>query len=192
MKLGININKYHTNGGTMAIKTSAGYQRPDYQLQLKKLESILRQAKDVLSQLERSERKIEGKYDFNSHSLLRGNFFGNFLRGNKVSAVNSNIDRSQQALLDLHANLLLFDEDLAKKIYLPSKMSEFSSANGKASDIAIRTNMRLKQFDITKAKRSLQTVIRRLESEEKKTRYEIAKEKELEEYKKDKLKGKIN
>ena len=71
-------------------------------------------------------------------------------------------------------------------------MSEFSSANGKASDIAIRTNMRLKQFDITKAKRSLQTVIRRLENEEKKTRYEIAKEKELEEYKKDKLKGKIN
>ena len=183
------MNKYHTNGGTMAIKTSAGYQRPDY---LRKIESTLRQAKDVLSQLERSERKIEGKYDFNSHSLLRGNFFGNFLRGNKVSAVNSNIDRAQQALLDFHANLLLFDEDLAKKIYLPSKMSEFSSANGKASDIAIRTNMRLKQFDITKAKRSLQTVIRRLESEEKKTRYEIAKEKELEEYKKDKLKGKIN
>ena len=124
--------------------------------------------------------------------MLRGNFFGNFLRGNKVSAVNSNIDRAQQALLDLHANLLLFDENLAKKIYLPSKMSEFSSANGKASDIAIRTNMRLKQFDITKSKRSLQTVIRRLESEEKKTRYEIAKEKELKEYKKDKLKGKIN
>ena len=173
----------------MAIKTSAGYQRPDYQLQLKKLESILRQAKDVLSQLERSERKIEGKYDFNSHSLLRGNFFGNFLRGNKVSAVNSNIDRSQQALLDFHANLLLFDEDLAKKIYLPSKMSEFSSANGKASDIAIRTNMRLKQFDITKAKRSLQTVIRRLESEEKKVYYDIAKEKELDEYTKNDYKG---
>lgn len=173
----------------MAIKTSAGYQRPDYQLKLKKLESILRQANDVLSQLERSERKIEGKYDFNSHSLLRGNFFGNFLRGNKVSAVNSNIDRAQQALLDLHANLLLFDEDLAKKIYLPSKMSEFSSANGKASDIAIRTNMRLKQFDITKAKRSLQTVIRRLESEEKKVYYDIAKEKELDEYTKNDYKG---
>ena len=68
-------------------------------------------------------------------------------------------------------------------------MSEFSSANGKASDIAIRTNMRLKQFDITKAKRSLQTVIRRLESEEKKVYYDIAKEKELDEYNKNDYKG---
>ena len=71
-------------------------------------------------------------------------------------------------------------------------MSEFSSANGKASDISIRTNMRLKQFDVTKAKRSLQTVIRRLESEAKKTRYEISKRKELLEYKEDETKGKLN
>lgn len=166
--------------------------REDFSLKLKQVEALLSQAKTVLNQLERSEKKINGKYDFNTHSLLRGNFLGNFLRGNKVSAVNSNVDRAQQALLDFHANLLLFDEHLASKIFLPSKMSEFSSANGKASDIAIRTNMRLKQFDVTKAKRSLETVIRRLESEAKKTRYEISKEKELLDYKEDKIKGKLN
>ena len=68
-------------------------------------------------------------------------------------------------------------------------MSEFSSANGKGSDIAIRTNMRLKEFDITKSKRTMQTIIRRLESERKKAAYEISKEKELFEYEKDKNKG---
>lgn len=166
--------------------------REDFSLKLKQVEALLSQAKTVLNQLERSEKKINGKYDFNAHSLLRGNFLGNFLRGNKVSAVNSNVDRAQQALLDFHANLLLFDEHLASKIFLPSKMSEFSSANGKASDIAIRTNMRLKQFDVTKAKRSLETVIRRLESEAKKTRYEISKEKELLDYKEDETKGKLD
>lgn len=49
--------------------------------------------------------------------------------------------------------------------------------------------MRLKEFDITKAKRTMQTIIRRLESERKKAAYEISKEKELFEYEKDKNKG---
>lgn len=165
------------------------YNRPNYKKRLSDIESLLKQAKDVENQLERAESKINGKYDFSGRDTLRGNFLGNFLRGNKVNAVNSNIDRSQQSLLDFHANLLLFDRDLADKLRLPSKMSEFSSANGKASDIAIRTNMRLKEFDVTKSKRALQTVIRRLESEHKKAAYEISKEKELGEYIKDKNKN---
>lgn len=177
------------DGGFMAIKTTNLYEREDYKLKLKHIEDLLRQAKDVESLLARAESKINGKYDFSSHQVLRGNFLGNLLRGNKVSAVNNNIDRAQQALLDFHANILLFDEKLANKISLPSKMSEFSSANGKGSDIAIRTNMRLKEFDITKAKRTMQTIIRRLESERKKAAYEISKQKELFEYEKDKNKG---
>ena len=152
----------------MAIKTTNLYQREDYKLKLKQVEALLRQAKDVESLLARAESKINGKYDFSSHQVLRGNFLGNLLRGNKVSAVNNNIDRAQQALLDFHANLLLFDEKLANKISLPSKMSE---------------------FDITKAKRSMQAIVRRLESERKKAFYEISKEKELFEYAKDKNKG---
>ena len=168
----------------MAIKTTNLYEREDYKLKLNQVEDLLRQAKDVENLLARAESKINGKYDFSSHQVLRGNFLGN-----KVSAVNNNIDRAQQALLDFHANILLFDEKLANKISLPSKMSEFSSANGKGSDIAIRTNMRLKEFDITKAKRTMQTIIRRLESERKKAAYEISKEKELFEYEKDKNKG---
>ena len=175
----------------MAIKTTAGYQRPDYNLRLKQVESLLRESKDVFNQLDRAERKIDGKYEYSSHQALRGNFLGNFLRGNKVSAVNNNIDRSQQALLDLHAKLLLFDEKLANKISLPSKMSEFSSADSKASDVAIRTNMRFKEFDITRSKRTVKTIIRRLESEKKKAVYEIYKEKELEKYIKDEYKGAI-
>lgn len=167
------------------------YNRPNYTRRLKDIEALLRQAKDVESQLQRAEKKIDGKYEFSAHEALRGNFLGNFLRGNKVSSVNSNIDRAQQALLDFHANLLLFDRNLADRLRLPSKMSEFSSAEGKASDIAIRTNMRLKEFDVTKSKRALQTVIRRLESEKKKASYEIAKEKELGEYKKDKYKDSL-
>lgn len=165
--------------------------RPDFNKRLHDIENILKHAKDVESLLERGESKVDGKYDFSTNSLLRGNFLGNFLRGNKVSAVNKNIDRAQQALLDLHAELLLFDQDLAGKLVLPSKMSEFSSADGKLSDIAVRTNMRMKEFDLTKSKRSLQTIIRRLESEAKKARYELEKEAELKEYKKDKTKGKL-
>lgn len=166
--------------------------RPDYNKRLNDIERLLRQARDVHSLIKRSESKLDGKYEFSANKFLRGNFLGNFLRGNKVNAVNNNIDRAQQALLDLHAELLLFDIDLADKLTLPSKMSEFSSANGKASDIAIRTNMRLKEFDLSKSKRSLETVIRRLESEAKKARYELEKEDELREYKKDKTKGKLN
>ena len=175
----------------MAIKTTAGYQRPDYSLRLKQIKALLTKAKDVFDLLDRAERKIDGKYEYSSNKLLRGNFLGNFFRGNKVSAVNSNIDRSQQALLDLHKDLLLFDESLAAKISLPSKMSEFSSADSKLSDIAIRTGMRLKEFDITKSKRSLATIIRKLENECKKAAYEINKEKELKEYVKDPYKGAI-
>ena len=48
----------------MAIKTTAGYQRPDYKLKLKQVESLLRQAKDVFNQLDRAERKIDSKYDY--------------------------------------------------------------------------------------------------------------------------------
>lgn len=166
----------------MAIKTTNLYEREDYKLKLKNVEALLREAKDVESQLQRAEKKVDGKYDYPSHGLLRGNFLGNFLRGNRVSAVNNNVDRAQQALLDFHANLLLFDERLANKISLPSKMSEFSSAEGKASDIAVRTNMRLKEFDITKSKRNIQSIIRRLESEKKKVTYEILKERELDQY----------
>lgn len=175
----------------MAIKTTNLYQREDYKLKLKQIEALLRQAKDLENLLKRAEKKIDGKYDYPSNGLFRGNFFANFLRGNKVNAINNNVDRAQQAILDFHANLLLFDEKLANKISLPSKMSEFSSANGKASDIAIRTNMRLKEFDLTKSKRTIQTIIRRLESEKKKAAYEIAKEWELAEYQKDKNKGSL-
>lgn len=167
------------------------YNRPDYKKRLNDVDSLLREAKDVESQLERAEKKIDGKYEIPNHGLLRGNFLGNFLRGNKVNAVNNNIDRSQQSLLDFHAKLLLFDRNLADKLRLPSKMSEFSSADGKVSDIAVRTNMRLKEFDVTKSKRALQTVIRRLENEKKKAAYEVSKEKELREYKKDEHKGSL-
>lgn len=163
----------------MANKTRDNYKMIDYDLRLRHIEDLLIEAKEVFSQLERAEKKINKKYDYTTHGALRGGFLGNFIRGNRVSAVNSNIDRSQEALLNFHSNLLLFDQRLANKINLPSKMSEFSSANGKASDIAIRTNMRLKQFDITKAKRSLQTVIRRLESEEKKFTTILQKKKSL-------------
>ena len=175
----------------MANKTRDNYKMIDYDLRLRQIEDLLIEAKEVFSQLERAEKKINKKYDYTTHGALRGGFLGNFIRGNRVSAVNSNIDRSQEALLNFHSNLLLFDQRLANKINLPSKMSEFSSANGKASDIAIRTNMRLKGFDVTKSKRSIEAIIRRLESERKKVCYEISKRKELEEYLKDKNKGKL-
>lgn len=164
----------------------------NYKLRLKEIESLILKAKDVFRDLEVSEKKIGKKYNFSANSLLRGNFFGNLIRSNKVNLVNSNIDRCQQALLDFHSDLLLFDEFLADKLILPSKMSEFSQANGKFSDIAIRTNMRLKEFDLRKAKRSLETIIRRLEGERKKVLYEISKLDELNSYEKNKEKGKIS
>lgn len=166
-------------------------ERLDFNKRLNDIEDILKDAYRVLNQIESSEKRIDGKYDFTSAGLFRGNFLGDFLRGNKVSSVNRSIDDAQQAILDFHARLLLFDQSLADKLKLPSKMSEFSAADGKLSDIAVRTNMRLKEFDVTKAKRSLQTIIRRLEGERKKAAYELEKEAELYEYHKDKTKGRL-
>lgn len=166
-------------------------ERLDFNKRLNDIEDILKDAYKLLREIEGCEKRIDGKYSYSSAGFLRGNFLGNLMRGSRVNAVNRSIDDAQQALLDFHAKLLLFDEAMANKLVLPSKMSEFSSAKGKMSDITLRTNMRLKEFDLTKSKRSLQTIIRRLEGERKKAAYELEKEAELYEYHKDKTKGRL-
>lgn len=145
------------------------------------VDKMIIKARSVLRLLETTSRKVGAKSDFTGKKFLRGNFLGDFLRGNKAHSVNKNLDRIQQALLDFHRDLLLFDENLAAMVYLPSKISEYSDIDGKLADIAFRTNIRMKELDINKARRSIEKIIRRLEAQSRKYAYDIKKYKELKE-----------
>ncbi len=145
------------------------------------VDKMIIKARSVLRLLNTTGRKVGSKSDFTGLNILRGNFLGNFMRGNKAHSVNKNLDRSQKAILDFHRDLLLFDEKLAAMVYLPSKISEYSDINGKIADIAFRTNIRMKELDINKAARSIEKIIRRLEAQSRKYAYEIKKYQELKE-----------
>lgn len=146
-----------------------------------KTDKMIIKAKSVLRLLRTVEIKVRQKSDFTSLSLLRGNLVGNLIRSSKLSSVNKNLDKSQEAILNLHRDLLIFDENLAKILYLPTKITQYSTVRGKLADIAFRTNLRLKAKDISKAKRSVEKIIRRLEATSRRYAYDIKKYQELKE-----------
>lgn len=59
-----------------------------------------------------------------------GNFLGDFIRKSRVKSINNNIDKVQDAMFKLEADLILYDKDLAGFLRLPAKMSQYGGADG--------------------------------------------------------------
>ena len=142
------------------------------------VDKYIKDARKIYNDILISSRRVGKSSDFTGKKFLRGNILGDFLRANKNHNANKSIGRIQEELLDFHSNLLLFDEKLANKLYLPSKVSEYSNINGKIADIAFRSKLRMKEVDISKSARSVQKVLMKLLSEKRKIAYDIRKIKE--------------
>lgn len=155
----------------------------NYKQDIKEINKLINQSKDILSLLVRAERRIGGKSNFTISGLAGRNFLGDFIRNSKVSTINSSIGRIQTELLTLHKDLLLFDESLAKKIDLPVKLEEFKTSRSVISDIKLRVNMRSKELEVQKIKQKIKTLIKKLVKEREKIYYNIKKEAELKKFK---------
>ncbi|MDU2376358.1 MAG: hypothetical protein E7D56_09380, partial [Anaerococcus vaginalis] len=98
---------------------------------------------------------------------------------NKNNVINKSIDRSQDVLLKLHADLLIFDPNLASILDLPYKLSEFSRPRNALSDMKLRIDTRKKKFDIQKSEKKLITLIKKLTKEKSKEINKIKRDIEL-------------
>lgn len=154
-----------------------------YKNQIKDIDKLINQAMDILGLLKRSEKRIGNKADFTLTGLVGRNFLGDFIRNSKVSTINANIGRIQEELLDFHKNLLLFDENLARKVDLPVKLEEFKTARTACSDIKLRTKMRSKELEVQKLQAKMKSIVKRLVKKREKVLYNIKKEEELETFK---------
>lgn len=146
---------------------------------IKEINKLLDEAKNALGVLQRASRRVGKVSDYSITGLVGRNFVGNFLRANKNNTINKSIDRTQDVLLKLHANLLIFDPKLASILDLPYKLSEFSSPRNAFSDMKLRIDMRKKQFDIQKSEKKLITLIKKLSKEKSKEINKIKKSIEL-------------
>ena len=155
----------------------------DIEKQIVRTEKILKKTRNVRSLMLSASKNLNGKYTYTNKGFLRGNLLGNFIRKSRVKSVNNNIDRVQEALLKLHADLMLYDQDFANKLSLPSKMTEFRGASNKLSDIGLRTSMRFREFDMIKSLRNLENVMKKLIARHNKLKYELKKSKEVLGYK---------
>lgn len=150
---------------------------------IKEINKLINQSKDILNLLKGAEKRIGSNANFKITGLAGRNFLGDFIRNSKVSTINSSIGRLQSKLLTLHKDLLLYDESLAKKIDLPVKLEEFKSSRTVVSDIKLRVKMRSKELEVQKIKQKIKTLIRKLVKEREKIYYNIKKEAELKKFK---------
>lgn len=135
---------------------------------IKEINKLLDEAREALGVLQRASRRVGKSSDYSVTGLIGRNIVGDFLRANKNNTINKSIDRTQDVLLKLHANLLLFDPKLASILDLPYKLSQFSSPRNALSDMKLRINMRKKQLEIQNAERRLITLIKKLSKEKSK------------------------
>lgn len=155
----------------------------NYKDDINEINKLINQARDILFMLEKSEKRIGGRADFTLTGLVGRNALGDIIRGSKVYTINSDIGRLQAKLLDFHKNLLLYDEDLAKKVDLPVKLEQFRTSRTAVADIKLRTQMRSKVLEVAKLQAKMRTIIRKLRKEKEKIHYNMKKEAELEEFK---------
>lgn len=151
----------------------------NYKKDIKQVDKLIKQAKSVYALIERSEKRIAGNASFKISGFLGRNFFGDLIRNNKVSSINSTIEKLQEELLSFQKDLLLFDDNLARKLDLPVKLAEFSSSRTVFSDIILRTKMRTKEMEVLKLKGKIKTIVKRLYKEREKINYNMRKEAEL-------------
>lgn len=135
---------------------------------IKEINKLLDEAIEALGVLQRASKRVGKTSDYSVTGLIGRNILGDFLRANKNNTINKSIDRTQDVLLKLHANLLTFDPKLASILDLPYKLSQFSSPRSTLSDIKLRINMRKKQLEIQNAERRLITLIKKLSKEKSK------------------------
>ncbi|MDD7306216.1 MAG: hypothetical protein PUG67_06475 [Peptoniphilaceae bacterium] len=159
----------------------------NYKEDLKEINKLIDQAKNIENLLRKSEIRIGKKSDFKITGYLGRNFLGDIIRSSKVSAINLDIGKLQREILDFHKNLMLYNEDLARKVDLPVKLEDFVSSKTVLSDIKLRTQMRLKELEVQKLLARMRTITKKLSKEKEKIYYNYKKEQELESFKKEKI-----
>lgn len=155
----------------------------NYKREINEIDKLICQAMDILALLQRSEKRIGSKADFTLTGHVGRNALGDFIRSSKVSTINSDIGRLQEELLDFHKNLLLYDEDLARKVDLPVKLEQFRGSRTAVADIKLRTQMRSKELEVAKLQAKMKTIIKKLTKEKEKVYYKMKKEAEFETFK---------
>lgn len=140
-------------------------------LEIVKTDKMIRKVRQVRARIKLAMREMENQYSYTTSSLLRGNIFGDLIRKKRTDKLNATIGKVQQDLLNLEADLLLYDEDLAKSLRLPAKMAEASRVYGSLDDIALRSRMRYREFDVAKSLRNLEKILDKLEDEKKRLRF---------------------
>lgn len=140
-------------------------------LEIVKTDKMIRKVRQVRARIKLAMREMENQYSYTTSSLLRGNIFGDLIRKKRTDKLNATIGKVQQDLLNLEADLLLYDEDLAKGLRLPAKMAEACRVYGNLDDIALRSRMRYREFDVAKSLRNLEKILDKLEDEKKRLRF---------------------
>ena len=92
---------------------------------IKEINKLLDEAREALGVLQRASIRVGKASDYSITGLVGRNIVGDFLRSNKNNVINKSIDRSQDVLLKLHADLLitlfLFDLKKSPTIFRPTR-----------------------------------------------------------------------
>ena len=140
-------------------------------LQIVKTDKMIRKVRQVRAIIKRTMANMDKQYEYTTSTILRGNIFGDIIRNKRTDKINSNINKVQKELLRLEADLLIYDEDLANYLRLPSKMTNPARVDGVIGDIGLRTQMRYRQFDVAKSLRNVEKILDILEKDKKKLRF---------------------
>ena len=140
-------------------------------LQIVETDKMIRKVRRVRAMIKQAMANMDKQYEFSTSTILRGNILGDIIRNKRTDKLNSNINTVQKELLRLEADLLLYDEDLARKLRLPAKMTNPARVDGIMGDIGLRTQMRYRQFDVAKSLRNVEKILDILEKDKKKLRF---------------------
>ena len=136
-----------------------------------KTEKMIRKVRQVRAMVKIAMAEMDNQYTYTTSTIFRGNFIGDVIRKKRTDRLNASINKVQQAMLRLEADLMLYDEKLAQSLRLPAKMAEAGRVTGKLDDITLRSRMRYRQFDVAKSLRNLETILDRLEDDKEKLRF---------------------
>ncbi len=140
-------------------------------LQIVKTDKMIRKVRQVRAMIKRAMANMDNQYEFTTSEIFRGNIFGDIIRNKRTDKLNSNINKVQKELLRLEADLLIYDEDLAKNLRLPAKMPRQARVDGIFGDIGLRTQMRMRELDVAKSLRNVEKILDDLEKEKKRLRF---------------------
>lgn len=143
------------------------------------LDKLIKDVRSIIRDVESYGKRLGAMAHFPTTGLLRGNLLGNIIRRRNHNIANKNLDRVQEAIIDLRTRLLFYDQGLADLLTLPSKLTGFSEVNSKLADLAFRGKIKMKELDVYKAKAGLDKLLRRLVARRRKNDYEIKKIKEF-------------